>query len=179
MLKLEGLSEILIIYLQLLIEIRPMEIAISPDRNILCYGSRDTITVIDTDSFSVINSFNIPVPSNFDIPSLLFSPDGNLLYVGQFNAFNISVFDFRSNQLTSIFNLFFESTIQDLKLSPDGRILYIGEFIGSIVFDITTRSIIQTIERLMFHKGSCRRFSNCRQFQHRATTDGASDKSTG
>ncbi|MBK7994775.1 MAG: beta-propeller fold lactonase family protein [Blastocatellia bacterium] len=129
------------------IEIRPMELAISPDNRVLCYGARDTITVINTDSLSVINSFNIPVPSNFDIPSLLFSPDGNLLYVGQFNAFNISVFDFRSNQLTSIFNPIFNSTVQDFKLSSDGRLLYIGEFRGTIVFDIATRSVITFIER--------------------------------
>ena len=129
------------------IEIRPMELAISPDSKILCYGARDTITIINTDSFDVINSLNVPFPANFDIPSLLFSPDGNLLYIGQFNAFNISVFDFRSNQLTSIFNPIFASTVQDFKLSSDGRLLYIGEFRGTIVFDTTTRSVIAFIER--------------------------------
>ncbi|MFY9224238.1 MAG: hypothetical protein WAQ98_16320 [Blastocatellia bacterium] len=129
------------------IELRPMELAISPNSRILCYGAREIITVIDTDSFDVINSFNVPFPANFDIPSLLFSPDGNLLYIGQFNAFNISVFDFRSNQLTSIFNPIFNSTIQDLKLSSDGRLLYIGEFRGTIVFDIATRSVVAFIER--------------------------------
>jgi len=132
------------------IDLRPKEIAISPDSRILCYGARDTITVIDTDSFNVINSFNIPVPSNFDIPSLLFSPDGNLLYIGQFNAFNISVFDFRSNQLTSIYDPIFLSTIQDFKLSSDGRLLYIGEFRGTIVFDTVTRTILGSIRRFDF-----------------------------
>jgi len=122
---------------------RPMEIAVSPDGNILCLGSKDTITVIDTNSFSIINSFTIPSSGNFEIPSLLFSPDGNLLYIGQFAAFNISVFDFRSNQLTSIFSSV-RGNIQDFKLSSDGRLLYIGQSFSNTVFDTTTRSVIKS-----------------------------------
>ncbi len=128
---------------------RPMELAVSPNGNILCISSKDTISMLDTSSLSIIDSFSFDNKSRLDLSELLFSNDGNVLYISEIHGFSTYAYNFTSKRLTTIFTSI-QGAIQGMKLSGDGRLLYINDFRGRTIIDTNDQSIVLS-ERDLFN----------------------------
>ncbi len=120
---------------------RPMELAVSPDSKRLCIGGKNTITIIDTTTFQIIDSFSFNNRSFFNTTALLFNNTSNTIYVIEPNGFNLYQYSIDSKQLTTIFTSD-RFSIQEAKLSQDGRLLYISLFGSKAIIDAQSNEVI-------------------------------------
>ena len=129
-------------------QVRPQELELSSDGSTLYIGSRETVSIVDTTTFRVINSFQVINNSiNSDL-LLKISPDNKILYVAPYLGFSFSAYDINSKKVTILRpnGGFSKGTISFLQPSPDNRLLYITQDYGVLLLDLATNDFIANLQ---------------------------------
>lgn len=114
---------------------RTIECALSPDDKWLCILREDgKIELLDAENGELLHIFTSweQTPIQEPIPSLAFSPDGNLLLL--FLEKSISIFDLKNRAVCGTYPMY--DWIGNAVFAPDGRLFAISPVCGGTVYEV-------------------------------------------
>ncbi|MBI4836724.1 MAG: hypothetical protein HY817_05720, partial [Candidatus Abawacabacteria bacterium] len=130
-------------------QVRPQELELSPDGQLLFVGSKDTVSIIETRLFKLVDRFTVVASGSGDL-ILKISPDGKFLYAAGYLGFRLSIYDIIAKQLirsgsATIPGDISVGTNRSLEVSSDNKILYIVKSNGLLLLDPNTNDFFSTL----------------------------------
>ncbi len=126
---------------------RYMELAISSDGKMLCFGTKNNLFFIDTSSLQTVDLVTFNNKSTTSRVLVLFNNNNDAVYVCEKNGLNLYKYTLKDKTFSTIF-ISKRFALQDMKLSPDGRLLYISDFGGKSIIDTLTDAVIFSVTDL-------------------------------
>ncbi|MBI4835879.1 MAG: hypothetical protein HY817_01325, partial [Candidatus Abawacabacteria bacterium] len=128
-------------------QVRPQELELSPDGQLLFVGSNDTVSIFETRLFKLVNRFKSPSTSAFGDLLLKTSLDGKFLYVTGYLGFGFSIYNVNAKEIVKTISSFvFEGDskgfAKKLEISSDGQLLYLCQDYGVLLFDTTVNKFL-------------------------------------
>ena len=125
---------------------RPQELELSPDGNLLFVSSKDTVSILNSQTLILIDSFTVNKTGRGDL-LLKITHDGRFLYVVGYLGSFLFRYDIKNKQLSNAFappgGL---GVISNIDISKDNKILYVNRDYGISLVDIGTQTFIANIQ---------------------------------
>ena len=128
-----------------------MGLAVAPDGSDVWWGAGGLVEIIDVATLTIVDSIELlPLLTAGDSGSttpfgVTYSPDGSKVFVANFDANHLMIFDASTRELLHKINVGFSPT--DIAVSPDGNEAYVlnsqSETIS--VIDVTAGMVVATI----------------------------------
>ncbi len=121
-------------------QIRPMELEVSPNNNILYIATNNTVSIVNTSSFRVIDTFSVPASTTNLMIKL--NSTGNFLYLAEYLGVCVFTYNTQTKEIKASIVPNMQGIITGLNVPQNSDLVYITRFSSISLWDTQTQQFI-------------------------------------